>query len=94
MYVVVVEKNAREKGNYDVARAYWDFVYTTRGQEIIAESYYRPYDQEVAARYADLLPEIELFDVGEVFGGWEQAQIDHFSDGGSFDQISQELGLQ
>lgn len=92
MYVVVVDKNAKEHGTEEVADAYWNFVFTTRGQEIIAESYYRPYDQEVAARYADLLPEIELFDVDEVLGGWEQAKLVHFADGGTYDQISEELG--
>ena len=94
MYVVVVDANARQHGTNEIADAYWDFVYTTRGQEIIAESYYRPYDQEVAARYADLLPEIELFDVDEVLGGWIRAKEVHFADGGTFDRISLELGRQ
>lgn len=92
MYVVAVEAFAEEKGNLQVARDYWDFIYTERGQEIVAESYYRPYDQEVAARYAHLLPELELFDVDEVLGGWEQANQDHFVDGGSFDQLMADLG--
>lgn len=94
MYVVVVDANARRHGTDEIADAYWNFVYTTRGQEIIAESYYRPYDEEVAARYADLLPEIELFDVDEVLGGWIRAKEVHFADGGTFDRISLELGRQ
>lgn len=92
MYVVVVDKNARAQGTEEVAKAYWDFVYSKRGQEIIAETYYRPYDQEVAARYAHLLPEIELFQVDEVLGGWQAAAEKHFSDGGTFDRITLELG--
>lgn len=94
MYVVIVDQNAAEHGTAEIADAYWDFVYSTRGQEIIAESYYRPYDQEVAARYADLLPEIELFDVDEVLGGWLQAREVHFADGGTYDQITIELARQ
>lgn len=92
MYVVAVDAYASEKGNLQVARDYWDFVYTTRGQEIIAESYYRPYDPEVAARYSHLLPELDLFDVAEVFGGWAQANEEHFVDGGSFDQLIEAIG--
>ncbi|AFG38475.1 sulfate ABC transporter substrate-binding protein [Spirochaeta africana] len=92
MYVVAVDAYAKEKGNLQVARDYWDFIYTERGQEIVAESYYRPYNQEVAARYADLLPELDLFDVEDVFGGWAQANQDHFVDGGSFDRLMQGLG--
>ena len=91
MYVVIVDQNAAANGTSEIAGAYWDFVYSTRGQEIIAESYYRPYDQEVAARYADLLPQIELFDVDEVLGGWLRAREAHFADGGTYDQISLEL---
>ncbi|MCG8480511.1 MAG: sulfate ABC transporter substrate-binding protein, partial [Spirochaetales bacterium] len=94
MYVVIVDQNAEAAGTAEVANAYWDFLYSTRGQEIIAESYYRPYDQSVAARYEDLLPEIELFDVDEVLGGWIHAREVHFADGGTYDQIVLELGLQ
>ncbi len=92
MYVVVVERNATEKGNLEAARAYWDFLYTEEGQRIIAQSYYRPYDQKVAAEYADQLPTLDLFDVDEVFGGWTKAKEVHFAQGGSYDQIQEELG--
>ena len=48
----------------------------------IGESY-----AQVAARHASELPKLELFTVGQVFGGWAKAQQDHFADGGSFDRI-------
>ena len=34
-------------------------------------------------------PEVELFTIDEVFGGWDKAQEIHFSDGGVFDSIYQ-----
>ena len=92
MYVVVVERNAREKGNLEAAKAYWDFLYTEEGQRIVAQSYYRPYNQKVAEEFADQLPTLDLFDVDEVFGGWTSAKEVHFSQGGSYDQIQEELG--
>jgi sulfate transport system substrate-binding protein len=53
----------------------------------VAKHFYRPRDPEIAGRYADQLPQIPLFTVDEVFGGWKSAQATHFADGGVFDQI-------
>ena len=36
---------------------------------------------------AQKFPELELFTIDEVFGGWERAQKTHFDDGGVFDAI-------
>ena len=33
--------------------------------------------------------QVELFNIDEAFGGWNQAQAEHFDDGGMFDQIYQ-----
>ena len=41
------------------------------------------------ARHKTAFPDLRLFTVGEVFGGWKQAQAVHFNDGGVFDQIYQ-----
>ena len=32
-------------------------------------------------------PKANLFTIDEVFGGWQKAQKNHFSEGGVFDQI-------
>ena len=42
---------------------------------------------EVAQKYASQFPNLPLFTVDEVFGGWKTAQATHFADGGVFDQI-------
>ena len=42
-----------------------------------------------AHEYAKQFPELRLFTVDEVFGGWAKAQKTHFADGGVFDQIYQ-----
>ena len=90
IYVAVVDRNSIDRGTRAIGEAYWEFVYSTRGQEIAAESYYRPFDPIVADRYAELLPEIELFSVEEIFGSWENAARLHFADGGSYDRIAEE----
>jgi len=79
----VVDKRATRK----VASAYLEFLYSKDGQEIAAGHHYRPRDAEVAARYARQFASVTLFTIGDVFGGWTQAQKTHFADGGVFDRI-------
>ena len=85
--VTVVEKNAQRRGTAAVARAYLEFLYTPAGQELVAKHYYRPRDEQVAARYATLFPKLELVTIDQEFGGWKKAQETHFADGGVFDRI-------
>jgi sulfate/thiosulfate transport system substrate-binding protein len=85
--VTVVDKVANKHKTAAVAKAYLEYLYTPEGQEIAAKHYYRPRNEAVAAKYAQQFPKLELFTVGEVFGGWTKAQKTHFDDGGIFDQI-------
>lgn len=85
--VAVVDKNVEKHGTRKVAEAYLKFLYTKTGQDIAGKNYYRPRDAEVAAKYADVFPEINLVTIDEAFGGWNKAQAEHFNDGGVFDQI-------
>jgi sulfate transport system substrate-binding protein len=87
--VAVVEKVASRRGTFEVARAYLEFLYSDRGQEIAARNFYRPRSREVAKRFAAVFPKLELFTIDRVFGGWTRAQQTHFADGGVFDQIYQ-----
>jgi sulfate transport system substrate-binding protein len=87
--VAVVDKNVKRRGTQEVAKAYLEYLYTPEGQEIAARHFYRPRNPEVAAKYADQLPKLELFTIDEVFGGWRKAHKAHFADGASFDQIQQ-----
>jgi sulfate/thiosulfate transport system substrate-binding protein len=88
--VSVVDKVAARHGTAAVARAYLEYLYSPEGQEIAARHYYRPRLKEVADRYRKQFPHVTLFDIGEVFGGWRQAQKKHFDDGGLFDRIYQQ----
>lgn len=85
--VALVDKVVDRKGTRKVAQAYLEYLYTKEGQKIAAKHYYRPWDPEVAKKYADQYPQVKLFTVDEVFGGWQKAQRIHFADGGTFDQI-------
>ncbi|MCL2117084.1 MAG: sulfate ABC transporter substrate-binding protein [Planctomycetaceae bacterium] len=85
--VALVEKNVKKQGTQDLAEAYLKFLYEPEAQEIIAKNYYRPTDGTVAAKYANQFPNLELFEIDKVFGGWSKAQKEHFSSGGTYDQL-------
>jgi sulfate/thiosulfate transport system substrate-binding protein len=87
--VAVVDKVANKRGTAAVAKAYLEFLYTPAGQEIAAQKYYRPRLKAVADKYAKRFPNVNLFSIDEVFGGWTKAQKTHFDNGGIFDQIYQ-----
>ena len=87
--VALVDKVVDKRGTRKAAQAYLEYLYTEKGQEIIARNFYRPVDPKIAARFSTQFPKLTLFTIDEVFGGWHKAQTKHFADGGVFDQIYQ-----
>lgn len=88
--VTLVDGNAIEHETLDVAQAYLEYLYSPAGQRLAAKHYYRPVSPEHAAREdLERFSDVERFTVGEVFGGWQEAQKTHFADGAIFDQIYQ-----
>lgn len=85
--VAVVGENAKKKGSEEVATAYLNWLYTPEAQKALAEHYYRVTDKDVAAAYADKLPEVKLVTVDEAFGGWDKVRAEHLADGGILDQV-------
>jgi sulfate transport system substrate-binding protein len=85
--VAWVDKNVERRGTGTAARAYLEFLFTDEGQELAAKHFYRPRDPEAAARHAATFPQIQMFTIADVFGGWAKAQAEHFDDGAVFDQI-------
>lgn len=86
--VAIVDKVVDKRGTRKVAEAYLTHLYSPEGQTIAAQNYYRPRDKQVAKQFANLFPQLQLFTVDDVFGGWQKAQQEHFSNGGIFDQIT------
>ncbi len=86
--VALVDRNVDRKGTREVAQAYLEYLYSEVGQDLVGRHYYRPAVSEAAkAKYRDQFPELELFTIGDVYGGWASANRTHFADGGTFDQI-------
>ena len=86
--VTVVDKVVLRRGTREVAEEYLKYLYSPQSQELIARHYYRPINEQVAAKYAKQFPKLNLVTIQD-FGGWATAQKVHFSDGGVFDQITQ-----
>lgn len=87
--VAVVDKVVDKKDTRAAAEAYVQFLYTPEAQEIAAKNHYRPTDPEIAKKYQNQFPSVSLFTIEEVFGGWTKAQHTHFSEGGTYDRLSQ-----
>ncbi len=85
--VALVDRNVDRRGTRAAAQAYLEFLYSPLGQDLAGRHYYRPVSDEARAKYHDQFPDIDLFTVDAVFGGWQEANRVHFADGGTFDQI-------
>jgi len=85
--VSVVDKVVDKRGTRKVAEAYLQYLYSPEAQEIAAQFELRPRDAKIAKKYVKTLPSLKLFTVDEVFGSLQQAQAEHFKDGGIFDQF-------
>jgi len=85
--VALVEGNLKTDEQRAAATAYLDFLYGPEGQALAFKHYYRAWDAS-AADPADVarFPKLELVSIEE-FGGWDEAQPEHFGDDGVFDQI-------
>lgn len=88
--VAIVEKNVKKDGNETLARAYLNFLYSPRGQDIAAKNFYRPRNVQILNRYKSTFKPLKLVTIDKEFGGWSKVQKQHFDNGGVFDQIVKE----
>jgi sulfate transport system substrate-binding protein len=85
--VAIVDRVAEARGSAEIAQAYIEFLYSTEGQEILAQNFNRVHDEAVAAEYADTFPELRLVTIEEEFGGSDRVSEEHFAEGGLLDQV-------
>ena len=85
--VAVVDKVVDKRGTRALAQAYLEYMYSPAGQEIVARHNFRPGNAEVFARHKQRFASLRLFTVRKAFGGWTQAQKQHFDDGAILDQL-------
>lgn len=85
--VSLVDKNVERKKSKKVAQAYLDFLYSDIGQNLAGKHFFRPSNPVILEKYKAQYPDLKLFTINEVFGGWGPATKKFFDDGGVFDQI-------
>ena len=85
--VAIVDKTVDKDGNRNLAKGYLNFLYSPLGQEIAAKNFYRPRNQAVLKKYAQVFKPLKLVTIDQEFGGWKKVQKQHFENDGIFDQI-------
>ena len=89
--VAWVDKVVAKHETLEVAKAYLEDLYSPEGQEIAARNFIGRRLESVARKHADTFSKLGLFTIDDRFGGWQKAQKTHFSDGGIFDQIFEQI---
>ncbi len=85
--VAVVDSLVDQRKTRDIAEEYLARLYSPEAQEIIARNNYRPIVPDVALKYKEKFPDIKMFTIDDVFGGWLNAQRTHFNSDGCFDKM-------
>ncbi len=86
--ISIIDKLVDERGTRAEAEALVQFAFSKEGQEIIADSGWRPADPQVAKEHLTDFPQPTVtWEVEKQFGSWSHIQKTFFSDGGIFDQI-------
>lgn len=85
--VAIVDAVVDAKGTRAVATEYLQQLYTDDAQRIIAKNFYRPVSPHIQAEFKHQFAHLNLVNINQTFGGWQQAHNVFFKDGGIFDQI-------
>jgi sulfate/thiosulfate transport system substrate-binding protein len=85
--VAVVDAVVERHGTRRLAEEYLRFLYTEPAQEIAAKHFFRPRSAQALTKSGRKFPDLDLFTVDEVAGGWRKAHETHFADNALFDQI-------
>ena len=88
--VAVVDAVVDKRGTREAATEYLSYLYSDEAQRIAGQNFYRPSNPTILAEFSDTFDlNINLVTIDD-FGGWDEAQSVHFTDGGVFDQIYEE----
>ena len=86
--VAVVKTVTDKKGTTAAANDYLTGLWSTPAQELMAQMYMRPSNEQVLAAHKGTLLDIETFEPVSVFGPWTQIMETFFVDGGRFDKLA------
>jgi sulfate transport system substrate-binding protein len=90
-FVAVVDANVDRKKTRDLAEKYLRWVYTDEAQEILAKHAYRPINDSIRQKHADLFPELDLVPITALAKDWGDAHQKFFGKGGVYDRVQDAL---
>jgi sulfate transport system substrate-binding protein len=82
-----VDRIVEKKKTREYARAYLEFLFSAKGQEIIARHGFRPSDPEVFRRFSSSFPPIQAVLLRDLYKNWREAYLKHFAPQGTFDLL-------
>jgi sulfate transport system substrate-binding protein len=85
--VAIINKVVDKRGSRDLAKAYLDFLFSDKGQELIAKNYYLPYSPAYRDQAGERFGQAELVNPVERWGSWSAISKEFFADGGLFEQV-------
>jgi sulfate/thiosulfate transport system substrate-binding protein len=85
--VAWVDANVAQHKTETYAKAYLQFLFTDKGQEILAKQGYRPFNTEILNKHLNTLPKLDLFPITLIAKDWDDAQAKFFADNAIFDLI-------
>jgi sulfate/thiosulfate-binding protein len=86
-HVAVVDGNVDRRKTRAAAEAYLKYLYTDAAQEIIANHFYRPYNEAILKKHAATFPTLRLFSIKEIALDFPDAHKQFIAEGGVFDKI-------
>lgn len=86
--VAVVNAVTEKKGTTDVAKAYLNHLWSDDAQQLSADLYLRPSNEQILLKNLDKLPKLNTFRPRDVFGDWDTIMNVYFKDGGVFDELA------
>ena len=86
--VAVVNAVTDKAGKTEAANTYLKSLWDMPAQELMAQMYMRPSNEQVLAAHRGTLLNIETFEPVSVFGPWTQIMETFFVDGGRFDKLA------
>jgi sulfate/thiosulfate-binding protein len=86
-YVAWVDANVARHHSERYARAYLEFLFGDVAQQTIAQAGYRPFNAEIAQKFAASLPPLKLFPITAIASDWDDASHRFFDENGIIDAV-------
>jgi len=85
--VALIDKVVDKRGSRPVATAFLNYLYSPEGQDILLKFNNRVNNQSLMEARKSQFPDVKLYRVEDVFGGWEKVTKVHFGSTGKIEKL-------